>query len=153
MKYIITKAYNQGDWFIKDFSLISVTDEFKNKLREIINYIKSAPSNIFDSVEVTEYNFGFLYFYDSTSIEYLEDAERNNDINTIEAWAVNGQGCDSVIEIENINNLICIEGEVSAYLPKCVVSSGGLSFYAQNKYGDEEEMWTDHIPFQTILNF
>ncbi len=156
-KHIITQAYNQGDWFNKDVALISVTDKFKKKLKVIRDYIYSAPDELTDYVEVREYNFGFAGFYDSDLIEDLDDDEVNIDVNTVDAWAVYDSGLDTgrvdTVEIENISNLDCIEGEVNRYYTHCVVDSSGVYFVANNKYGDEEEMSTYPIPFETILNF
>ena len=153
MKYIITQAYSQGDWFNKDVALISVTDKFKEKLVEIRDFIFSAPPDVFERVRVYQYNFGMVEFVDSTLIEDLEDDEINDDISTVEAWCVNGRGEDSEVEITDILNMHPIEGEVSGWYTYAVVSSSGVVFKANNKYGDMEEMWTDNIPFEMILNF
>lgn len=153
MKYIITQAYSQGDWFNKDVALISVTNEFKDMLAEIRDYIYSAPLWIKYSVEITQRNFGFVDFFDSTLIEDLEDSEFSADISTVEAWCSNGGGKDSQVEITDILNLHPIIGEVEAYYPKCIISSYGVSFHSQNKHGYEEEIWTGLIPFELILNF
>ncbi len=152
-KYIITKAYNQGDWFNKDVALISITDKFKEKVKEIRDFLISAPVWLKESVEITQYNFGFVYFFDTTLIDDTEDEEFSADILTIEAWLANGGGKDSVLEINDLLNLHYIIGEVDAHYTKCIISSSGVSFHAQNKYGNEEEMWTDPIPFDLILNF
>lgn len=153
MKYIITQAYGQGDLFNKDVALISIADKFKETLRIIKYYIISAPPDLFDYVKVTQYDFGFVDFFDSTLIEDLEDGELSADITTVDAWCANAVGKYSEVEITDILNLHPIIGEGKAYYPKCIVSSYGVSFHAQNKYGDEEEIWTDPIPFETILNF
>lgn len=153
MKYIITKAYNQGDWFNKDVALISITDKFKEKVKEIRDFLISAPVWLKESVEITQYNFGFVYFFDTTLIDDTEDVEFSADILTIEAWLANGGGKDSVLEINDLLNLHYIIGEVERIDTYCVVDWSGVSFKANNHYGDMEEMWTDPIPFDLILAY
>ena len=150
MKYIIVQAYNQGDWFTKDFALIRVTEAFKAEIKEIKSFIDTAPEKYRSQVDISIYNIPYLNFYDSSLIEDLEDDELCPDIQQImslESFE------DDYIDILNTDNLHCIEGEVTAWGGHCIVSSGGVEFKANNKYGDEEEMWTEPIDFEMILNF
>lgn len=150
MKYIITNAYSEGDWFNKDFCLIRVTEAFKAEIKEIRTFIDQAPEKYKSQVDITIYNIPFLNFYDSSLIEDLEDSELCPDIQqimSVESFA------DDYIDILNPDNLRCIEGEVKAWGEHCVVSSSGVAFKAWNKYGNEEEMWTESLDFETILNF
>jgi hypothetical protein len=156
MKYIITQAYNQGDWFTKDFALIRVNDAFKEEIKEIRSFIDSAPEKYRSQVDITIYNIPFCNFYDSSLIEDLEDSELCPDIQQIiivaGEYPLDGFD-DDYIDILNTDNLSCIEGQVKAYGIHAIVSESGVQFRAYNKYGDEEEMWTDAIDFVTILDF
>jgi len=156
MKHIITQAWSGGDWFNKDFALIRVTESFKEEIKEIRSFIDSAPEKYKTQVDITLYNVPFLNFYNSSLIEDLEDNQLCPDIQQIMAatgeYPLDGFE-DDYIDILNLDNLECIEGEVEARYQHCVVSSSGIQFKANNKYGDEEEMWTDPIDFEMLLNF
>jgi hypothetical protein len=155
MKYIITQAYSEGDWFNKDFCLIRINDAFKEEIKEIRSFINSAPEKYRNQVDITIYNIPFCNFYDSSLIEDLEDSELCPDIQQIMSAGsgIRGVYTDDYIDILNTDNLSCIEGEVKAYGIHAIVSDSGIAFKAWNKYGDEEEMWTDPIDFVTILDF
>lgn len=153
MKYLITQAYNQGEWFNKDFAIIQITDKFKDEIKEIKSFIETAPDKYKDQVSMKLYWPTFIEFYDSGCIDY--DEEDSDDVNTdllaIKDWADLMQ--TSSIEIENIVSLDYLLGEVERIETACIVSNNGVQFKAWNKYGDGEEMYTDYISFETILNF
>jgi len=137
MKHIITQAYNQGDWFTKDFALIRVTEAFKAEIKEIKSVIEQAPEKYRSYIDVTVYNIPFADFYDSNIIEDLEDSQLCPDIQQILSLE---SFTDDYIDILNTVNLCCIEGEVEAYSAHCLVSESGVQFKANNKYGDGEEI-------------
>lgn len=152
MKYIIVKASNKGEWFNKDVALISISDEFKERLIEVRKFISTSPAHIIHLTEVHQYNFGFIRFYDSFEID-SDSNSFNDDIASVESWFTNSKKEYGTIEIKDIDNLAPITGDVEEYAPKCVIMSGGVYFSANNKYGDEEEMWTEFMYFDTLLNF
>jgi hypothetical protein len=149
-KFIITKACNQGDWFIKDFALIEITEPFKKEVREIKSFLETATDKYKDQVSIKLYWPTFIEFYDSTEI-YYEDDDVNIDVLAVEKWTDGVDNQTSTIEIENTLNLTELLGEVGRIDTACVVSNNGVRFKAWNEYG--EEMWTDLIPFDLILNF
>ena len=154
MKYIITQAYNEGEWFIKDFALIKVSDEFKNDVKDIKAFIDTAPEKFKNQIDVRVNRGLDLYFFDSSDLDtsYLE---LNADIETIIASMNDGAGFDTdCIEIQDISNLTQLLGALEVlWAEHAEVDNGGICFKAYNKYGDGEEIWTDTLDLETILNF
>lgn len=148
-KYIITKAYNQGDWFNKDVALISITDKFKEKLKEIRDFINSAPESFRSNVDVSLYNAP-IYFYDSSEIDFDDDLVR--DVKVVSDF-LESEEFNNCVVIDDVANLSFMEGIVQRVDTLCVVDYGGVMLKAYNQYGDGEEMWTDPIDFEMILNF
>ena len=149
-KYIITKAYNQGDWFNKDVALISISDEFKEKVIEIKNFINPAPKDFKRNVKVQIYNSN-IYFYDSGCIDFDDDLMR--DVKVVSDFLEAELEFYKCVVIDDINNLDFMEGEVQKRDTLCVVDVRRVVLKGYNCYGDGEEMWTDPIPFELILNF
>jgi hypothetical protein len=149
MKYLLLEAsYNPeyGYWG-KGFALIRLTDNLKKDITEFLKTIENASEKVKNNARTYLFDLEYCKFFDYVPEGYDKS---NHELNKVLEYIDHGNVQTTILEIHDIDSLEPFVGEPTT--TGCVVMNDEVYFCGEQvEYGEEEELWTERVDINLLL--